>query len=154
MNRTTRLGVVVGVGLLVLGSAGIASGGYLEFIDDCQSGYALDISSLDEDDPLWNSSDRVSFTSLSPVEQRIFLEAYTDERGISPTYEEWSSSWFDDGTVVEYRDERYRVNAVVLDCTATYGTFLIGGGIISILFGVGVLVQAGVWQLWGREKWR
>ena len=144
----TRLGAVVATVFLLLGVAGIVGGGYVEVTDTCESGHALDISRLSENNTGYNASNDVPFAELSPVEQRIFLEAYTDEHGISPIYEEWPESRFEGTTVIEYRDARYQASKIIWDCGGTPGMFLIAGGVVSVLVGVGVIVQGGALRRW------
>lgn len=61
------------------------------------------------------------FSGISPVEQRIFLEAFTDEHDASSVYGNWKTTWFDDVQVIEYRGKQYELMQAVVDCGPSSG---------------------------------
>ena len=77
MSSVPRIVGAVGVILPLIGGTGVAWGSCVQTVDDCESGSSLFISphAASEDADL--QTDPVAFGDLSPVEQRLFLEAYT-----------------------------------------------------------------------------
>ena len=112
--------------------------------DECRSGTALHVSptSPDADD---HTEGLRGFDELTPVEQRLFLEAYTDDHDSTDVYENWSRSWFDDVRSVAYRGERYAVTVAVVDCGAP-GREPRNRGIHAALAGLAVLGLAAGWR--------
>ena len=77
MSSVPRIVGAVGVILLLIGGTGVVWGSYVQATDDCESGSSLSISphaANKDPDP---QTDPVAFGDLSPMEQRLFLEAYT-----------------------------------------------------------------------------
>lgn len=148
MATTIRLAGIVGVALVLVGGAGIVGGGYLQTTDECISGTQLEIDRLSENTTEFSQSERVRFDTLTAVEQRIFLEAYTGQHDLSRIYQNWSSSRFEGIRVVTYRGTQYEIGEVVVDCgISSYVIYLKFGGRGSFLLGIGVLALTGGWRV-------
>lgn len=137
MPPPARSIATLGAILVVLGAVGFAGGTYLLWTDECRSGTELHVSTVSSD-----ADDRTeglrAFDELTPVEQRVFLEAYTDDHDSTDVYENWSRSWFDDVRFVAYRGERYEVTVAVVDCGAP-GRELRNRGVHGALAGLAAL---------------
>ena len=141
MSRTVRVSTVIGIAILLVGAVLVAGGSYWTAFVTC-SGTSLSIDRSTGGDPSDSASGRVSFEGLSPVEQRIFLEAYTAD-GRSATYADWSSSWFDGIERVSYRGDRYEVVAIHADC-APVGVYAVSLGLFCGALAVFVFAR-GYW---------
>ncbi|MFC4358804.1 hypothetical protein ACFO0N_12710 [Halobium salinum] len=143
--RTVSL---VGLTLLLLGAAAVGGATVGAVPNDCTSGHGVSVHALGADESVDPGTEVVAFEDLSPVEQRVFLEAYTDREngndyGSSPVYE-GGVPWDTDARVVEYRGERYEVGTWVADCGPGYRFVLgFGGGAVALV-GALVLGLAGV----------
>lgn len=159
MSSKLRLAGVFGAMLVLLGGAGFASGSIMQAEDDCVSGTVLDIEPVDENETADLQGNTTAFANLSLVEQRIFLEAYTEGTagsGVSDRYENWSESWFDETGAydekhsplyVTYRGSYYEAIGGAVDCGLSIGPFVRIGGILGLLLGGSILGAAGVWQM-------
>lgn len=118
-----------GLVLLLLGGGGVALGSVVSATDTCTSGYGITLYPLDGNESVDSEAGVVAFEELPPVEQRVFLEAYTDPDrqdggyGSSPAYED-GVPWNNDVQFVEYRGERFEVSGWVGDCGPGYGPVL------------------------------
>jgi hypothetical protein len=127
---------IVGIVLMLFGGTMIAGGTYQQATSDCTSANGLHVTEA----PGTGSDDEAThFDDLSPVEQRIFLEAYTGENNSSREYEDWSRSWFDDVRSVTYRGERFQVSVFTTACDQEDGPNLKHVGISTVLVGATVL---------------
>ena len=147
MNGIPRIVEVTGLILLLIGSTGIVSGIYNQGVDDCESGSAISISALTTDNNISSQAELISFDNLSPMEQRIFLEAYTSTYNISEIYQKWPISRFDDVRAVTYQRQQYEVSKIVTDCGISIGRLIKFGGIVSAVIGLGFLGIVGVYRL-------
>lgn len=130
-----RVGII-GVVLILLGGAMIAGGTYRQATSDCKSVEGLHVTTSS---PGGSNGAVTSFDDLSPVEQRIFLEAYTDDDNSSRSYENWSASWFDGVQAVSYRNETYRVSVFTTACAEENRLNFKLVGIAIVLVGTAVL---------------
>lgn len=146
----------LGVALVLLGGAGFAAGSVMLAQYDCVSGTALGIEKVAEPNSTAVTGNTTEFLELSPVEQRIFLEAYTDSSDNwrhGETYANWSGEWFDSGRsyrpgYVEYRDEYWELLLHASDCGGSAGVFVRIGGVLCSIIGGVVLTVSGLWRLW------
>lgn len=143
-----RIGTI-GVVLALVGAVGFAGGSYLQANSQCVSETALHITHATDEGHEYSETNVREFDSLSPLEQRIFLEAHTSQYGVSRSYENWSRSWFDGFQIVEYRGERYEVSEAVTACSyseaaSVEGFYLKLGGIAAGMSGGLLLGIAGV----------
>lgn len=146
-----RLGVV----LLLVGSTGFGVGSGMAAQDDCVSGTELGIDRVAAPNTTAVTRNTTAFTELSPVEQRLFLEAYTesdDDRRYSDRYANWSEAWFDSGhpsgpQYVAYRGEYWELAFFAADCGVSVGVFVRIGGVLALLLGGALLTAVGVSRL-------
>ena len=124
--------------LLLIGGTGVVWGSYVQATDDCESGSSLSISPHAANENADPQTDPVAFGDLSPMEQRLFLEAYTSTDNSSDVPERWPPSRFDDTRVVTYRNQQYDIKPTVVDCGVSGKTATLGG-VASSVVGVGLL---------------
>ena len=164
MGLDTQFWGRLGCALILIGGAGFAGGNVIQAQDDCVSGTGLEIANVTPQNTTAVMNQTAPFSDLSPDEQRIFLEAYTDsteDQRLSEPQMNWSDSWFvreSSSTdrfgeqsrrirYVNYRNESWQVTIFHADCGVSSGTFIwIGGVLVSILGGL-VLAIAGLWHL-------
>jgi len=164
MNLDIQLWGRLGFALVLIGGAGFAGGNVIQASDECVSGTGIEIVSVTPQNTTTYMNQTEPFSELSPDEQRIFLEAYTDsteDQRLSEPQMNWSDSWFvreSSSTdrfeeqshgirYVEYRNEYWELTTFHADCGVSSGTFIwIGGVLVSILGGL-VLAIAGLWHL-------
>ena len=144
MNGIPRIVGTTGLILLLIGGTGVVLGSYSQGVDNCESGSSISISSFVADDNTNSQIAPVPFDDLSPVEQRIFLEAYTRTHNISDIYQEWSTSRFEDIRAVTYQQQQYEISHIVTDCGISTGKFIKFGGIVSVVIGLGLFGIVGI----------
>lgn len=157
MPSRFRIVALLGVVLVLAGVAGFGTGSYLEASNDCVSGTVLDVDPVEENGTSDLDGNTTAFEDLSPDEQRVFLEAYTDDgdgSGWSDTYANWSQSWFDGmgafdsaPRYVRYRGGYYETTIGHVDCGLSAGPFVRIAGILGLALGWILLGTAGVWHL-------
>lgn len=146
LGSAVRLGVV----LVLLGGVGFAAGSVMAAQYDCVSGTELAIDRVAEPD---TDNNTTAFAELSPVEQRLFLEAYTSSSGdrrYGERYANWSEGWFNGSSgpaYVEYSGEYWELSFFAADCGVSVGVFVRGGGALGALLGGLVLTLAGILRL-------
>lgn len=140
-DSVARYAAAIGAVLVVLGGAGVAVGGIQAAAASCDSGQSLYVSTTEGTD----STDPVAFEELSPVEQRIFLEAVTDENDVSRDYDEWSS-WFERVDAVTYRGQTYEVTRIHSDCVPGFGRVFLFFGLPVVFAGLWLFVPAYFWR--------
>lgn len=121
MSSALRLAAAAGVALTLVIFGAVAGVTYQQSFDECVSGTTLHVDQTPDADSGYSAEEIRLFSSLSPIEQRIFLEAFTDERNASSVYENWTTAWFDDVEVVEYRGKQFEVMIAVVDCGSSSG---------------------------------
>lgn len=138
MNWLLRL-VVLGAVLVLAGGATAAVGVYQEVTYDCPPGFVLSLDQLGPNES--PEATGVPFEDLSPEQQRVFLDAFRDDHGVTdytPVL---------DGYVVAYRGSRYRVDGLYVLCDEpAYISQLKRGGTALALGGAAVLMPAIVWH--------
>lgn len=132
MSSTVRTATLLGVLLVLIGVVAGASGGYQVATNQCHSGYKLAVDQSDST----TDAQPVDFATLSPTDQRIFLEAFTASPQFSRTY--GSPAPFENltRTRVQYRNRTYVTNTVAVDCGAPPGLYTALGGGLSLLLGL------------------
>ena len=138
MPSTVRTATLLGVLLVLVGVAAGASGGYQVATDQCHSGYKL---AVDKASPTADAQ-QVDFTTLSPTDQRIFLEAFTTSPQFSRTY--GSTAPFENltRTRIQYQNRTYVTNTVAIDCGTPPGLYTALGGGLSLFVGLASLLFA------------
>lgn len=121
MVSVLRLVSAAGVALALFGTGSIVGVTYQQNLDECVSGTALHVTTLTVAESKYSPAEIVQFSSISPVEQRIFLKAFTDEHHTSATYGNWSPTWFDDVQAIAYREKQYELQLAVVDCGPSSG---------------------------------
>ncbi|GGL24428.1 hypothetical protein GCM10009037_04910 [Halarchaeum grantii] len=140
---STRTLATVGVALLIVGGV-LGATGYVETqTPSCESGSGLSIDRLDAGADAPSGYEATAFENLTPTGQRVFLEAYTDDSGLSRLYESAAPDAAS-GRVVAYRGERYVTNAIVSDCVTPLGDVAAFGGAALSLVGLLLALAAGV----------
>lgn len=134
--------------LLLLGTV-FFSGGYFLSDGECTSGYALDLDRAEGSDTNTTEGNVTNFEDLSPMEQRIFLEAYVDladRSGSSDVYAEWPEGRFGMGSdtplYVDYRGELFETEIHTVDCGLPTDELLQSFGVF--LGSIGVVLRVGV----------
>jgi len=150
----------IGVVLLLLGSMGFFGGHSVQAQNDCVSGTQLVIEKAPKTNMTMLENNTTAFADLSPDEQRIFLQAYTDSadnRRHSDTYENWSDEWFDseqwgEPRYVKYRSEYWELMLFARDCGLGAGMFAQFGGILSLALGGALLITTGIRRQWHTDE--
>ena len=146
----------IGVVLLLLDSMGFFGGHFVQGQSDCVSGTQLVVKKAPETNVTIVENNTTAFADLSPDEQRIFLEAYTDSadnRRYSDTYENWSDEWFDseqwgEPRYVEYRSEYWELILFAKDCGLGAGMSAQFGGTLTLGLGGALLIITGIRRQW------
>lgn len=131
--------------LLIIGTILFTGGGYI-FNEDCKSGIHLGLENTNNSDNDISSSNITHFNNLTSTEQRIFLEAYTDQNGFSDLYKNWSEGWFNTDSFeplyITYRGEVVKTSVWASDCGLPVDEF---SQSIGVLFGmVGIIGKIGL----------
>jgi hypothetical protein len=164
MNLDTQFWGRLGLVLVLIGGTGFAGGNFIQAQDDCVSGTGIEIANVSSQNTTAFMNQTAPFSELSPDEQRIFLEAYTEsteEQRLSEPQMNWSDSWFvrESSTTdqfgdqsrriryVEYRNEYWELTIFHADCGVSSGTFIWIGGVLVLVLGGSVLAIAGLWRL-------
>lgn len=135
----------VGIFLLVVGSLAFAFGSNMAAAYSCVQGTSLSLSPVSDETE--SNGEIVEFDDLTPVEQRIFLEGYTDRNKLSDIYGNWSSEWFGDDSyygAVVYRGTTYSIERSPTVCGLPPGTFLRPGGLALLLVGSAIVVSRAI----------
>lgn len=138
MRSTVRTATLLGVLLVVIGVIAGGSGGYQVVTNQCHSGYKLAVDQASET----TDAQGVDFATLSPRDQRVFLEAFTASPQFSRTY--GSTAPFENLTQsrIQYRNRTYVTNTVAVDCGTPQGFYTALGGGFSLLLGLVSLLFA------------
>jgi hypothetical protein len=120
-----------------------------EAANDCVSGTGIVIERVASLSTA-EMNETADFAELGPVEQRIFLEAYTkssDDTRMGDTYQnlppEWSESDF---RYIDYRDTYWRLFAFHSDCGPEIGSLVINVGVGGLLLGSLILIIVRLWE--------
>jgi len=134
MNQLPRTIAWVGVLLIIIGAIAGGIGGYELSSNQCTSGYQLTVDSENQNTAA--TSQRTNFSSLSPTDQRLFLEAVTAPNHRSKTY--GSTGPFENitQTQIVYRNQTYVTNVLAVDCGTPSGLLTAIGGGISLVLGI------------------
>jgi len=146
MLTKTRIGGIFGVILLVTGGTAVAWGSYQQTANPCESGYQISTERVKTNETLDSRYERIAFTDLSTVEQRIFLESITDMYNQSNMYQDSSELANLSDKAITYRSDQYVTHVVVSDCAGQPGTYSKLGGGITAFIGLGSLILTGIWQ--------
>lgn len=141
MISKTQIGVAVGVLLLMSGTL-LFAGGNTIYKEECEPGTELIIEKTSSPDTI------IQFEQLSPTEQRIFLEAYTDD-GVrtSDRYSSvnWSNEWFnlanETAVSISYRGQDWELTVASADCGIPLGKIMRKLGVRLGIIGIVVTLS-------------
>lgn len=152
MPSKGQYAVGLAIALVLLGALIFAIGSGMkadEAASDCVSGTGIVIERVASLSPA-EMNETEAFAELGPVEQRVFLEAYTKSSGDirnGDTYQnlppEWSESDF---RYIEYRDTYWRVFGFHSDCGPEIGSLVINVGVGGLLLGSLILIIVRLWE--------
>ena len=159
MISSRRVAIVAST-LVVIGGVGFFVGGQMASADNCVSGTYFQFEPVTESKVADLSGNTTAFENLTAVEQRIFLEAYTDSvdgGGYSDTYADRSEEWFsgnpgtgtatgDTPSYVAYHGEYYEPQPMAVDCGVSTGGLVQIASILSGLIGAVVLAVVAGWR--------
>ena len=149
MGSSSRLGLLLGLGLLLSGGLAYGVGMYQES-SACTSGYWMTVDQMAADEPLHPPLEVVAFENLSTAEQEHFREALTGNRqklcsGSDPV-ENLTAN------VVRYEGDRYTADLLAFDGTSWgFPLVLVGmaavfiGAALSLLTG-GMVILRSIWR--------
>lgn len=135
--------------LIVLGGVGFFVGGQMALTDNCVSGRSFQFEPIAESNEADLNGNTTAFENLTAVEQRIFLEAYTDAidgTGYSDTYADWSEAWFN-GNSVAYRGAYYEPQPLAVDCGVSTGGLVQLASILLGLIGAVAFAVVAAWRV-------
>lgn len=145
MGWLARLALVVAAVFVVAGGAIAGYGYYQETTHECGPSHVLYLDQLEPDQS--PAATGVPFRELSAEQQRVFRDAYRDERNMTAYTPEL------DDYVVAYRGERYRAEALHVLCTGPPKAWSrIHRGVALVVVGVVVAVPAVVWRWSARVR--
>jgi len=142
MNVHPRTIAWVGVLLIIVGLAGGVIGGHQLSSNRCVSGYRLSADRVPNSSAEANGT--VNFSSLSPTDQRLFLEALTAPNDRSRTYGSTGTFSSVAPRRIVYREQVYVTNVLAVDCGTPSGLYPAIGGGVSLVLGLLFTLYASV----------
>jgi len=139
MDSRSRLGLLLGLGLLLSGGLAYGVGMYQES-SACTSGYWMTVDQMAADEPLHPPLEVVAFENLSTAEQEHFREALTGNRQKLCSGSDRMENLTED--VIRYQGGRYMADLLAFDGTS-WGFPLVLVGMVGVLLGGALSVLTG-----------
>ncbi|WEL22320.1 hypothetical protein [Halorhabdus sp. BNX81] len=149
MGSSSRLGLLLGLGLLLSGGLAYGVGMYQES-SACTSGHMIMIEQMSADESVHPPIEEVAFENLSSAEQDLFRETLAGNTTKFCNDTELVDTL--SGKVILYQGDRYSSSLLAFDGTSWgFPLVLVGmaavllGGALSVLTG-GIVVLRRIWD--------